>query len=553
MKLLKALINSLLCGLFFCVLLTLLFADLNINSRLDLFFLGRLALVLFITYGLIVACLGLAVFGIYTFFSSRKNIALVSPTFLSLGFSFLSLVFLLIFRGNTVYFQSFFGVSTLTLLRHQLTALVSLTLAGFLACFFFYRYRRRRLVFIAYFLVWAGLLGYTFSQRPDNSFPAPPKKLMALETRNSGKKVTILELEGLSFDFIIPLISQDKLPNFSLLVEQGSWGRLESFTPNDALILDSSFNTGKYPARHRQVSPFTYRVGSIKQELEIIPRFLFFRQLVRTGLLTASPNTPPYRPKDIWQIFSDGRMRQVRRDDPGSAEVSRPAAKTDTVVTFNLFYRDLQNDPNPIFAEAKQAFFRDCLYAETAFQERVASVPQVYGLHLDGLNVAEKYFYRYSFPDLFGNVSSEDVTKYGSVIERYYKFYDEIIGKYLTSLKEDELLIVFSPHGIEPLPFWKRVVEWVSGNTEISAFHELAPEGAVFFYGKSINREKNIEGMRLVDIAPTLLYYLGLPVGKDMDGIVRSSLFVWEFISDNPIMTISSYEDYALKPGPQVP
>jgi len=551
MKLLKALFNSLLCGLFFCSLLALLFADLNINSSLDLFFLGRLALILFITYGLIAACLCLAVFGIYTFFSSKKNIAFVSPTFLSLGFSFLSLVFLLILWGNTAYFQSFFGVHTQTLLRHQMIALLALVVAGLLACFFFYRLRKRKLVFVAYFLVMAALLSYTFSQRPDNSFPESPGKLITLETRNSGKKLTILELEGLSFDFIIPLISQDKLPNFSLLVEQGSWGRLESFTPNDPLILDNSFNTGKFPAKHRQVSPFAYRVGSFKQELEIIPRFLFFRQLTRTGLLKLSANRPPYRPKDIWRIFSDSRMGQIRRDDPEGADISRTTAKADTL--FNLFYKDLQNDHSPIFAQAKQAFFRDSLYEEAAFQERVASAPQVYGLQLDGLNVAEKYFYRYSFPDMFGNVSPEDIAKYGSVIERYYKFYDEVIGKYLTSLKEDELFIVFSSHGIEPLPFWKRVVEWIAGDTEISAFHELAPEGAVFFYGKSINREKNIEGMRLVDIAPTLLYYLGLPVGKDMDGIVRSSLFVRDFISDNPIMTISSYEDYALKPGPQHP
>jgi hypothetical protein len=551
MKLLKALLNSLLCGLFFCSLLALLFADLNINSRLDLLFLGRLTLVLFITYGLIAACLSLAVFGIYTFFSSKKNIAVISPTFLSLGFSFLSLVFLLIFRGNTVYFRSFFGVHTQTLLRHQMIPLVALAVSGPLACVLYYRYKKRKIVFAAYFLAAAGLLGYTFSQRPDNSFPDPPKKLIPLETRNSGKKVTILELEGLTFDFIIPLISQERLPNFSLLVEQGSWGRLESFTPNDPLILDSSFNTGKYPAKHRQISPFTYRVGTIKQEMEIIPRFLFFQQLTRTGLLKLSPNRPPYRPTDLWRIFSDSRMRQVRRDDPEGVDVSKPTAKTDTL--FNLFYKDLLNDPSPIFAETKRAFFRDSLYEEAAFQERLAAVPQVYGLHLNGLNTVEKYFYRYSFPDMYGNVSPEDVARYGSVIERYYKFYDEIIGKYLTSLKEDELFIVFSSHGIEPLPFWKRVVEWVSGNTEVSAFHELAPEGAVFFYGKSINREKNIEGMRLVDVTPTLLYYLGLPVGKDMDGIVRSSLFVRDFISDNPIMTISSYEDYALKPGPQTP
>ena len=551
MKFLKALINALICGLFFCCLLALLFADLNINSALDLFFLGRLALVLFLTYGLIAAFVCLSTFGIYTFFSSRKNIAFISPTFLSLGFSLLTVLFLLIFRGNTVYFRSFFGVHTQTLLKHQMIALLILAAAGVLACLIYYRRPKRALVFVFYFVIGAALVGYAFYRRPDNALPGPSSKLISLETRNSGKKVTIIELDGLSFDFVIPLISADKLPNFSLLVEQGSWGRLGSFTPNDAYILSASFRTGKLPAKHRQVSPLAYRIGSIKQELEVIPRFIFFKQLTRTGLLKVSPNQPRSRPKDIWQIFSDSRLRSIRRDDPGSVDPGKNPARAETL--FNLFYKDLQNDPSQAVRLAKEAFFRDCSYEDAAFSERVALGPQVFGLRLDGLTLVEKFFYGYSFPEAAAGLSSEETTKYASVIERYYQFYDQVIGKYLAALKEDELFIVFSAHGIEPLPFWKRVVEFVSGNPEVSAFHELAPEGAVFFYGKNINREKNIEGMRLLDIAPTTLYYLGLPVGKDMDGIVRSSLFLRDFTAENPILSISSYEDYALKPGPQSP
>jgi predicted AlkP superfamily phosphohydrolase/phosphomutase len=84
------------------------------------------------------------------------------------------------------------------------------------------------------------------------------------------------------------------------------------------------------------------------------------------------------------------------------------------------------------------------------------------------------------------------------------------------------------------------------GNAEISAYHERAPEGVVFFYGQEINKGKNISGMKLVDIVPTLLNYLGLPVGKDMDGIVNSSIFLNEY--KNPVLYISSYEDYDINP-----
>jgi len=108
-------------------------------------------------------------------------------------------------------------------------------------------------------------------------------------------------------------------------------------------------------------------------------------------------------------------------------------------------------------------------------------------------------------------------------------------------------LIVYSPHGIEAVPLWKRFVDLIFGNADVSAYHELAPEGVVFFYGKEIVRGKNIEGMKLIDIAPTLLNYLGLPVGKDMDGIVNSSIFMERFKIENPVLYISSYEEIAIK------
>ena len=165
---------------------------------------------------------------------------------------------------------------------------------------------------------------------------------------------------------------------------------------------------------------------------------------------------------------------------------------------------------------------------------------------LNGLNITEAYFYKYSFPELFGIMNQEEVNKYNSVIERYYQFYDQIISKYLASLKMgEEILVVYSPHGTEPLPLWKRFIEWMLGNPEISAYHENAPEGVVFFFGQEIVKGKNIEGMKLIDIVPTLLNYLGLPVGKDMDGIVNSSIFLNEY--KNPLLYISSYEDYDIK------
>jgi len=164
--------------------------------------------------------------------------------------------------------------------------------------------------------------------------------------------------------------------------------------------------------------------------------------------------------------------------------------------------------------------------------------------------MVEAFFYKYSFPAQFGNIAQEELNRYGPVISRYYEYYDQVVGKYLASLKDNDLLVVYSPYGVEPLPLWKRFVEWILGNSDVSAYHEDRPDGALFFYGNGIGRRNTVEGMKIVDIAPTLLYYLGLPVGKDMDGIVQSPVFAGDFTAENPIFSISSYEEIEFrKPG----
>ncbi|MFQ6037419.1 MAG: alkaline phosphatase family protein, partial [Candidatus Aminicenantales bacterium] len=277
---------------------------------------------------------------------------------------------------------------------------------------------------------------------------------------------------------------------------------------------------------------------------EVAPRFIFFGQFLRTGLLSRRPVRPSGRSKDIWAVLKDNKTQFLLKTWPGIYAVA-PSEKAET--RFNLLYKDLKDDTGLPVNILRMAFFTDFEFEQQILEEKTRTQPQIVFFMLNGLDLVENYFYKYSFPELFGNIAQDEIDRYSSVIERYYQFYDGIIGRYLASLKEDDLLVVFSPHGIEPLPLWKRVVEWIVGNAEISAYHDLAPDGVVFFYGKQILRGKNVQGMRLVDIAPTLLNYLGLPVGKDMDGVVFSSIFKEEFKLENPVLYISSYEEHAIK------
>jgi hypothetical protein len=546
MRFLRVLINSLLGGLFFAFLLAVLVADLNINQPAGGGFLAQLTLNLFLVYGLLLAAVcGFGfIFGQF-FFGRGARIAIISPSFLSLSFSLLIVLFLAIFRANERYFSSFFGPEVRARLFTQMILLLALGFLGLL-CFFGFRRSRKALFFWAYFVVLIFGLALVLVQRSRFPLLREPSGTTPLLGKKTEKRITLVGLDGLSFDFIIPLISLGKLPNFSWLLDNGNSGKLVSFSPTDPVSLQASFSTGQLPAKHRLLSSYRYRLWKMREELETVPRFILFNQLTRFGFLKIAPVRPEVRSKDFWRILEGNRISFLDRSWPLTREDAAPSSRGEKLAADLLGEPALPGDP--LSTLARNAFLRDSAAEESANEERIERQPQVFHLRLGGLNSVQAYFYKYSFPQQFGDIAPEQIERYGLVIERYYEYYDELIGKFLTGLKEDEILVVYSPFGVEPLPLWKRFVERLLGDPDVSAYHELAPDGVAFFYGKGVRKAKHEEPIRIVDITPTLLYFLGLPVGRDMDGIVRSSLFSDDFIAENPIIYISSYEEFQVQP-----
>jgi predicted AlkP superfamily phosphohydrolase/phosphomutase len=60
-------------------------------------------------------------------------------------------------------------------------------------------------------------------------------------------------------------------------------------------------------------------------------------------------------------------------------------------------------------------------------------------------------------------------------------------------------------------------------------------EGILIASGKGIKTNFNIKGATLVDIAPTALYLLNLPIPNDMDGNVLTTMFREDWIKGHPI------------------
>jgi len=68
-----------------------------------------------------------------------------------------------------------------------------------------------------------------------------------------------------------------------------------------------------------------------------------------------------------------------------------------------------------------------------------------------------------------------------------------------------------------------------------SAGERHHPSGVFLAPGLGIRQGAVLDSARLIDVAPTVLYALGLPVPEDMDGRVLTEVFTQEHLATNPV------------------
>ena len=157
------------------------------------------------------------------------------------------------------------------------------------------------------------------------------------------------------------------------------------------------------------------------------------------------------------------------------------------------------------------------------------------------LDAAGHYFLRYAVPRAFGDVSDAELQRYGGVLIAHYAAADQMLGRVMAGLRPGDLLLVVSGFGMEPMSIGKRLLERAVGRAEPSGTHEPAPDGFLLAYGTDVRPGRWPRGS-VVDIVPTILYFYGLPVGRDMDGFARTDIFAPAFSTGRPITYIPSYE-----------
>lgn len=374
-------------------------------------------------------------------------------------------------------------------------------------------------------------------------------------------RVSMILLDGASLDYIAPAAAGGRVPNFGRLLETGAVMHLATLRPTQPAPVWTAVATGKLPYKTSVYSAARYLISGSSQRFDLLPDFCFAQALFRFGLLSEETQTAEMvKARPIWDLLSGFGITTGVIDWP----VTYPAHSARGYLVSDEFLRRADASvlaashdepplvsPSDVLETAHMARLHvtsEAAYAGDAAVEQIArdlNAPhpvQFTAIRYPGLDNVGHYYLRYAVPRAFGDVSDEERIQYGRVLEQYYTYVDGIVGRAMATMGPDDLLLVVSGFGMEPLSFGKRLLERVAGDPQLSGTHEGAPDGFLIAYGRGVAKG-NLPRASVVDVAPTVLYFLGLPVARDMDGFARTDIFSPAFTERRPITFIPQYEN----------
>lgn len=371
------------------------------------------------------------------------------------------------------------------------------------------------------------------------------------------RKVILVGWDGADWKIARPLLEAGQLPQLALAVKNGASGPAESLPPYLSPMLWNSMATGKRPHRHgilgfTQVNPSNGRVQPVSSRMRRCPAFwniLSARKVPNhvVGWFASHPaekihgvcvseayTRPPEKCGQPWPIPRHAVFPPEWADRLGETRVR--SEDVDQAL-LRLFLPVLDEMPVDRDRHWEKIIYRlaELYTAHNAAITLLASDPSwrclaVYYHFIDWIC---HDFMEYRPPRMAG-VTEQQVRFYGSVVDAAYRVQDFLLTDLLQHAGSDVTLMLVSDHGFHSDHL--RPTKTPAVTAGIANWHR--PHGMMVLSGPGIKQGEVIEGANILDVAPTLLHLLDVPVGKDMDGRALFEITTEE----KPPATVPSWE-----------
>lgn len=416
---------------------------------------------------------------------------------------------------------------------------------------------------------------YVTFERREAFQPQPePSPLPSSVEATQRPTLLIVGLDSATLDALLPLAEQGHLPFLARVLQEGAYGRLTSLSPYRREALWTSLATGKYPYKHGVVGQATYEAPFSRQRgrLRILPEGIGFRYWgVGREEGTAAALTPTTL--RLWEILP---RLGLRTGVIGWPAWSRHAEGTSTEPVFLLperffkltngaasghppevvsrarLFRVRQQEIDPVllsrFPGRASGAVREAL-AEDLWRESVSTVLfdqyrrlEALFVQLPGLQrVSRAYFGGYAAKQFMSD-QHPDYQRAADTLSAYYSHLDAYLARLWEARRGPGILAVVSPYGVEEPRGWRYALSELAGGHPVAGYVERSPDGVIVLYGEGIEAGALLTGASLVDLVPTLVYGLGLPIARDLDGKILTTAFHEGFLARHPLTFLPSYD-----------
>jgi len=388
-------------------------------------------------------------------------------------------------------------------------------------------------------------------------------------------RVRVLVFDAASLGFIRQRVAASQLPNFARMLDRGATMSVATLRPTQAEPVWASAATGKLPQKTGVRSNAIYRVDSSgTPQVDLLPDYCFAYALVRQGFVGEDQQTTAsLSARALWDILADygltsgitgwpmtyparaerGYVVSDRLDEAASSPLRLADAETGDPTTavdvarerFDAWqarpWREVLPPAAPGDSEPEGLLRArwDRAYSDTAAELELQFAPRLTAVRYEGLEAFGRAYLREAQPELFGDPRRTDPSP--STLDRYYGYLDGEVGRMMRASAPGDLLLVMSGYGMQQASIARLLLARLLGDPDLPGTYEWAPDGFLMAYGTHVARGQYPRGA-IVDLAPTILYYMGVAVGRDMDGFARTDLFTTTYTLDHPVKYVATHE-----------
>lgn len=360
------------------------------------------------------------------------------------------------------------------------------------------------------------------------SEPAPPRDPVRL---------TIVGIDGASWKVIDPMIERGRLPRIASLIRRGVRADLHSQKPLMSPPIWTTIATG-VPRRRHGIRAFLGRslklVSSTERRVPALWN-LASRAGRRTAVLGWWATYPAEAIDGV--VISERafktRQRSIRRvlparvvADTESSHLTHPVAALGTVGAF---------------LGAAPAGGADVDASDVVGTMRLEDAAGVHALLalresdglfdlemvlLRGVDPVSHHFWQYHEPDApaytdADRPTADDLDRVGDPVEDHYAFVDALIGELLEASAPDRAVLLVSDHGFEA------GYQSLRGGERLLGTHssDAAAVGILVAAGGPFARGVRASETSILDVTPTVLRALDLPIADDLPGRVVEEAF----------------------------